>query len=128
MAAGADGTLYVLDGDSLRKVAPDGTVTTLARGLAEKSSTMLAVQARHYLMGLWADSAGNVHVANYGGRQVKKVGPDGRVTVFLRARFPYSPTGGTAWRGSVYVLEYMDALDRPRVRKVSPDGTITTLP
>lgn len=128
MAAGPDGSLYVLDGDRLRKVAPNGTVTTLARGLAEKSGTMLAVQPQHYLMGLWTDFAGNVYVANYGARQVKKVGPDGRVTVFLRARFPYAPTGGTVWRGSVYVLEYMDALDRPRVRRVLPEGKITTLP
>jgi hypothetical protein len=128
MAAGPDGSLYVLDGDKLRKVAPGGKVTTLARGLAEKSSTMLEAQPLHYLMGLWADSAGNVYVANYGARQVKKVGPDGRVTVFLRARFPYSPTGGTVWRGSTYVLEYMDAVGKARVRRVSPEGKITTLP
>ncbi|MDP9263308.1 MAG: hypothetical protein M3O85_03190 [Acidobacteriota bacterium] len=128
MAAGPEGSLYVLDGDKLRRVAPDGTVTTLARGLSEKSGSMFAVQPQHYLMGLWADPSGNVYVANYGGRQVKKVGPDGRVTVFLRSRIPYAPTGGTMWRGSVYVLEYMDAMDRPRVRRVSPEGKITTLP
>ena len=128
MTAGPDGSLYVLDEDRLRKVAPDGTVTTLARGLAEKSSTMLEAQPLHYLMGLWTDGSGNVYVANYGGRQVKKVGRDGRVTVFLRAHFPYSPTGGTVWRGSAYVLEYMDAVARARVRRVSPEGTITTLP
>ncbi|MGH9492581.1 MAG: hypothetical protein ACRD2K_03690 [Terriglobales bacterium] len=128
MAPGPDGSLYLLEEDRLRKVAPDGSVTTLARGLGEKSGAMLAVEARHYLMGLWTDSSGNVYVANYGARQVKKVGPDGRVTVFLRARFPYSPTGGVVWHGSTYVLEYMDALDRPRVRKVSPQGEITTLP
>lgn len=128
MAVGADGSLYVLDVGRLRKVAPDGSVTTLARGLGEKSGTMLAVQPQHYLMGLWTDSVGNVYVANYGARQVKKVGPDGRVTVFLRARFPYAPTGGAVWRGSTYVLEYMDAVGKARVRQVSPEGKITTLP
>lgn len=128
MAAGPDGSLYVLDGDKLRKVAPGGTVTTLARGLSEKSGSMFAVQPLHYLMGLWTDSVGNVYVANYGARQVKKVGPDGRVTVFLRARFPYAPTGGTVWRGSAYVLEYMDAAAKARVRRVSAEGKITTLP
>ncbi len=128
MTAAPDGSLYVLDGDKLRKVAPDGTVTTLARGLGEKSGTMFAVQPQHYLMGLWTDSVGNVYVANHGARQVKKVGPDRRVTVFLRARFPYAPTGGTVWRGSTYVLEYMDAAGKARVRRVSPEGRITTLP
>ena len=128
MTVSDDGSLYLLDEDRLRRVAADGTVTTLARGLGEKGGATFAVEARHYLMGLWADPTGNVYVANYSARQVKKVGPDGRVTVFLRARFPYSPTGGTARHGSVYVLEYTDVLDRARVRKVSPQGEITTLP
>jgi hypothetical protein len=128
MTVGHDGSLYLLDEGRLRRVTPEGTVTTLARGLDEKSATMLAVQPQHYLMGLWTDSAGNVYVANHGARMVKKVGPDGRVTVFLRARFPYSPTGGVVGRGSTYVLEYMDAAGKARVRQVSPEGRITTLP
>ena len=39
LAAAADGTLYVLDGGSVLRIAPDGTTTTLLSGLQDGDTT-----------------------------------------------------------------------------------------
>jgi len=126
MTVGPDGNLYVMDAGALRRVSPAGDVRTRARGLDEKSLTTFDVGPLHRVMGLAADALGNVYVANYGARQVKKVGPDGKVTVFLRSRLPWSPAGVAVSGNTVYVLEY--AINRVRVRKVTAEGRVTTLP
>ena len=126
MAIGPDGALYLLDGGRLCRVAADGAVTTLARGLDERSVSMFEVSPQHRLMGLGVDAEGNVYVANYSARQVKKVGTDGKVTVFLRAHLPWSPTGVAVSDAIVYVLEY--TVRSARVRKVPPNGPVVTLP
>ena len=72
-----------------------------------------------------------------------KVTSDGRVTTIATARWPWVPVGVAFAGNNLYVLERMgnpygpstglevstlaDRLGSPRVRKVSPDGAITTL-
>lgn len=108
MAYGADGNLYVTDDHDVRRVTPDGTVTALARKVGEHSATAMNVSSRHDLMGLCADAQGNVYVANYGARKVKKIGRDGKITDFTRSTFPWSATGVALAGNKVYVLEYAD--------------------
>lgn len=74
-------------------------------------------------MGLCADAQGNVYVANYGARVAKKVGGDGKITVFARSSFSWSPTGvaivGKAIVGKkAYVLGYAEPV-AVRVRIVT---------
>jgi len=115
MCIGQDGNLYLVDEGDVRRVTPAGVVTTLARGVAEHNRLSLT-ERRHDLMGLYADAFGDVYVTVYGARMIKKIGRDGKVTVFDRSTLPWSPTGITIAGHTAYILEYADPL--ARVRKI----------
>ena len=117
MTYGADGNLYVVDSGSLRRVTRNGVVTTIARNIAEHSRLNVTVESRHDLMGLSADRAGNVYVAVYGARYIKKIGADGKATVLARSTYPWSPTGIALSGKNAYILEYADPL-AVRLRRV----------
>ncbi len=120
-----DGTVYLVDKVDLMRVTPDGRVTTVTRGLSRGSLLRLSAGGRHQVMGLWFDRAGNVYVADYAGGKVKRVSPQGRVTVVAESRMPWSPTGGTFDRdGALWLLEY-SAINRVRLRKIGRDGRET---
>ena len=122
ITASPDGAVYLIDDADLRRVAPNGAVTTVARNLKERISTQLFVQDRHALMGLWQDRPGNVYVAVYGARKVIKIAPDGKVTVVVQSSFPWSPTGGMfAPNGDLWLLEY-SLTNAVRVRRITHDG------
>src|SRR5262245_24915667 len=77
MTATPDGALYLIDGGDLRRVAPDGKVTTVAAKLSEHKPPPARAADRHYQMGLWTDGEGNVYVAVAEERLVLKVQIDG---------------------------------------------------
>ena len=137
-----DGSLYVRDDQSIRRMAPDGRISTLLHSedaaMAEDGEERLM-----RTMGMAVDVAGNVYVANYWKRAVMKVTPNGKVSTMATSRWPWVPVGVAFSGGDIYVLERMgnpygpstilevstmaDRLGSPRIRKVSPDGAITTL-
>lgn len=126
MTASPDGIVYLIDGPDLREVAADGTVTTRARNLKERSLTQITVGESHVLMGVWVDGRKNVYVAVYGARVVKRVTPDGRVSVVARTPFPWSPTGGmVAPNGDLWLLE-TSTTNRVRVQRITSDGRTHT--
>ncbi|MFA5963228.1 MAG: SMP-30/gluconolactonase/LRE family protein [Sphingomonas sp.] len=126
IALARDGTRYVADaGDTnrLRRIAADGTVTTLP-GTFDTPS------------GIALDKAGNIIVADTGANMIRKIDPTGAVTVLAgdgtaalrdgpaaRARFD-GPIGvAVDGKGNVYVADsYND-----RIRRISPDGQVNTL-
>ena len=130
LAFGADGSLYLTDGVSLRKVTMDGAVTTIATNLNVRSSEdkpVLFEGLYGSLAGLTVDANGVVFLADAGNRRLLKINPDGKVEVALRADPPFFPNGAFATpSGDVYVLEVGFTLPNitsgPRVRKVTPDG------
>ena len=127
LAAGHDGTLYLVSaGDLLRVTA--GQTVSLATGLDEHVWTTFMIQPWHYVMGLAVDPQSNVYIANSGARKVKKVTRDGKVSVIATAHFPWSPTGIAIHNGEVYVLEYTDTGGSARVRKLSAGGRLTRIP
>ena len=129
MTIGADESIYLTDGDSLRKVTMDGTVTTIARQLAKRNSEdspTLFGGEHGSLAGLSLAFDGSIYVADSGNRRVLKV-KDGKSEVVLRSEPPFLPTGVTATNsGDVYILEVGFTLPNissgPRVRKVTADG------
>jgi sugar lactone lactonase YvrE len=137
-----DGSLYIRDDQRLRRIAPDGTVSTLAHSedaaMAEDGEESLG-----RTIGMAVDAEGSVYTANYWKRAVMKVTRDGRVSTAATSRWPWVPVGVALSGGDIYVLERMgnpygpstvlevstlaDRLGSPRLRKVSPGGGITTL-
>jgi hypothetical protein len=123
MTTAPDGTLYLLDGPDLKRLDPNGQVHTLARNLREQVAALSFAGDAHNLMGLWLDRLHNVYVAVYGGAMVKKITPNGMVSVVARTSLPWSPTGGlVAPNGDLWLLEY-SLTNAARVRCISTNGT-----
>lgn len=118
MTCSAGGTVYLIDAGDLRAITPEGTVSTIARNLAQSH-----VNDRHSLMGLWLDHDESVYVAVYSSRVVKKVNRAGAVAIVARSALPWSPTGGlTAPNGDLWLLEN-SVTNAVRVRQIRRQGT-----
>lgn len=113
MAAGPDGSLFVIDGEALRRISREGRLTTVAGDLGP------------HPMGLRPDPRGGVYVAVHGARSIVRVGPDGRVVTVARTPEPWGPSGVLrAPDGDLWILEYSDS-NQARVRRVAADGRTT---
>lgn len=131
-ARAADGSLWVVDGARVRRIAPDGRVTTVG------GDPLGGVDHGEHprLLGVALRPDGSALVADYDHHCVREVGPDGRVSVFFRSGLLWSPSGVATDGDTVYVLEGRpEAVSAPlealgpavRVRKISPDGEVETL-
>src|SRR5262249_18961845 len=135
LATGPDGSLYVACPSAILKVKMDGTFTTLVSPVVVKGCDEESKDRNPYLRGLAVDSRGTVYAAANGCHCVVKITPEGKVETVLKAERPWSPTGVAVFGEEVYVLEYTNSLKgwnegegwRPRVRKLSRDGKVTTL-
>jgi sugar lactone lactonase YvrE len=139
LAVAADGSVYVADaGESnrIRKVSPEGSVTTLAGGREGFADGAGAAASFNTPSALALDAAGNLYVADTGNNRVRKVTPEGVATTLAgdgeagyvdgpaaQARFD-SPVGVAVDKdGNVYVADtYND-----RVRVITKDGLVKTL-
>lgn len=140
VAVGRDGTIYVADAGGaqrIRRVAPDGTVATLAGDGVPGHRDGPAASARFDTpSGLALDAAGGLLVADSGNHAIRRIGPDGIVTTVAgdgvagyrdgpaaQARF-HAPAGlAVDARGRIVVADtYND-----RIRVISPDGTVGTI-
>ena len=127
MAFGPDGSLYLADTNSVRRVSLEGVVTTIAKDLNFKGPEdrpTLFGGAHGNLAGLTVDANGTVYVADAGNRRLLKIMADGSVDVVYRAEPPFFPNGVFASAsGDIYVLEVGFALPNvssgPRVRRLS---------
>jgi len=130
IAVATDGTVFVTDSGYLRKVTPAGVVTTVA---VTDSSTG-TVSNKLYLGGLALDPSGNLYASC--GYAIKKITPDGVMsnlaggTTFGSndgtgevATFGMDLSLATDLSGNVYVRDS----DTNKVRKITPDGVVTTL-
>ncbi len=135
LASGPDGALYISCPSAVLKIKPDGVVSTVVHPIAlnDCDKDPLDSMAEPGLRGLAVDSRGAVFAAATGCRRVVKISPEGKVASALKAEPPWSPTGVALHGDAVYVLEYSNANSdkheewQPRVRKLGPDGKVTTL-
>ncbi|MFL6335596.1 MAG: gluconolaconase [Pyrinomonadaceae bacterium] len=115
VAVGADGSVYATDAgesNSLRKLTPEGQVSTLAGGEFNTPS------------GLALDGEGNLYVADTGNNRVRKVSKEGVVTTLAGEGQFNAPVGVALDKeGNVYVADtYND-----RVSVLTKDGQVRTV-
>jgi sugar lactone lactonase YvrE len=141
LAVDSAGNVYVGDSSNqtIRKITPSGTVTTLAGypGLAGHADGTGAAARFYWPVGVALDGQGNLFVADAGNHTIRRVTGSGTVTTFAgspgvagstdgtgaAARF-YNPCGlafDTA--GNLYVADRDNSL----IRKITPSGGVTTL-
>jgi streptogramin lyase len=137
------GNVYVADtsNDTIRKITPAGVVTTLAGragsiGFADGTGSNAHFS---YPLGISADGSGNLYVSDAQNNIIRRVTPDGVVTTLAGSAFVgtkgnadgtgsgarFNEPNGLAVDGSgnLYVGDTFNAT----VRKIAPDGTVTTL-
>jgi sugar lactone lactonase YvrE len=135
----AAGNLFVIDdlNEAVRKVTPDGTVTTIA-GRTPAGDCCLGSDAVFYRTWLAIDQAGNLYSAPLVGKLVSLIDDRNRV---IRKISPagvhtdlYAPTGaaGAAFQPRAITVDatgtvYATDASTNRLHRISPDGTATTL-
>ena len=142
VALDASGNIYVADytNNRIRKIAPDGTITTIAgNGKAGYSgdggpatSAELNTPDR-----VTVDGQGNVYIADSNNNRVRKVTSAGIITTVAgNGKAGYGGDGGAATSAELNFPDgtafdaagnlYISDANNNRVRVVAPDGTITT--
>jgi sugar lactone lactonase YvrE len=139
------GNVYVADtgNDTIRKMTPQGLVTTLA-GMAGQRGSMDGTGSKARFadpFDVTVDSAGNIYVADEGNDTIRKVTSDGMVTTLAGLVGNFGSTDGTGsaarfgskdggpsgvavdGEGDVYVTDTQNHT----IRKVTPTGVVTTL-
>jgi sugar lactone lactonase YvrE len=135
IAIDAGDNLYVTDAviGNLRKITPAGQVTTLA----DAATLAGAAGGSHFPTAIVRDANGNLYLADSGGHMIRKRAPDGTVTTVAGkdgvcghadgaagVATLCTPTGLALDRaGNLFVVDAANQL----VRKISPDGTVSTL-
>jgi serine/threonine protein kinase/streptogramin lyase len=135
------GNIYVADtaNDVIRKITPDGTVSTLA-GMARNhgSADGRGSDARFWApFGLAVDASGNVYVADTANNTVRKITPDGMVSTLAGLAGNPGDTDGTnfvarfrnPWGvavdnadGDVFVAD----MSNNTIRRITPAGVVNT--
>jgi sugar lactone lactonase YvrE len=146
LAIDAAGAIYIADDDNntIRKVAPDGTVTTLAGKAGEPGLVDGVGAAARFngAVGMAIDASGNLYVGSWDvNPAIRVITPDGTVTTLAGK----AGAGGTIdgvgpaasfrmpWslaidaRGVLWVIDVASDTYHGALRKVLPDGTVTTV-
>jgi sugar lactone lactonase YvrE len=124
----AKGNVYIADGPRVRKVSPDGTITTVAGAGGELT----------FPEGVAVDAKGNLYISDFGDNQVKKVNRAGKLTTIAGAiREGFSGDGGPAFsarlnhpagialdaRGNLFIADFGNS----RVRRIGTPAPKLTL-
>ena len=146
MALDAEGNVIVADSgnDAIRRIAPDGTVTTVAggseRGLRDGASTEAQFSEPK---GVAVHADGSIYVADSGNNRIRRIAPDGSVTTVAGGGPPPSSGNWGDFRdGPASEARFQDpsalAFDdegnllisdtgNNRIRLLSPDGEVSTV-
>lgn len=129
LAVDAADNLFIADTGNgrVRKVSPDGVITTPSGATELHGPFSVAV-----------DGSGDIFVAEFDGNQVRKISPAGAVTSVAGSGIQgFSGDSGPAVEAQLYVPIgvavdnagnlYIDDYGNARIRRVSSDGTITTV-
>jgi sugar lactone lactonase YvrE len=139
VAVGPDWTVYAADyaNQLIRKISPDGLVTTLA-GSGERGWLDGAGSAAKFNGpdGIALAPSGDLYVADADNRRIRRVAPDGTVTTVAGSGQPGTRDGPAATAQFLYptgvAVDHAGALyiaDRGAhtIRKLTPQGVVSTL-
>jgi serine/threonine-protein kinase len=135
IAVDVAGNVYVADAgnNAIRKITPEGIVTTLAGSGAAGMTNGIGTQATFFSpYGIAVDAAGNVFVGDTYNRLIRKITPDGMVSTVAGGGTINSDTPGFFGgpfgialdaSGNLYVADF----GLNQIRKVSTSGAVTVL-
>jgi sugar lactone lactonase YvrE len=144
LAVDAEGNLFIADllNQRVRKLDPAGIITTVAGGgtkAAQEADGGPATEARlGRIIDVAVDTAGSLYLVDFDQNRVRKVDRQGKIsTVAGTGTRGFSGDGGPATQarlkqplqaevdtaGNLFIADWGNY----RVRKVAPDGTITTV-
>lgn len=138
LAFDSTGNLYVVDSLNfrIRKITPDGTVSTLAGSTYGFNDATGTAAQFGSMDGIVVDSNDNIYVTDWDNHRIRKITPAGVVTTFAGNNTYASVDGvGTAAQFMSPIGIAIDSLDNiyvtdadaNKVRKITPDGTVTTI-
>lgn len=139
IAVDGAGNAFVLDSKSVRKLSPEGVVSTLA-GIAETSGSVdgQGANARFSFQGaISATASGTLYVADTGNHTIRRLTPAGEVSTIAGESGVWGsedgPPGEARFRnplgicvdadGNVYVAD----TGNHTIRKMTPAGAVSTL-
>jgi hypothetical protein len=131
--------VYVSDGpnSTIRKITPDGDVTTLAGAAGISGSVDGVGNAAHFVFpsGIALDSGGCVYVSDV--TTIRKISPAGVVTTLAGAAGSFGSVDGIGsaarfnWPGGLTVDSasnvYVVDSENDTIRKITPTGAVTTM-
>lgn len=123
------GNVFIADANDhrIRKIAPDGTISTVAGdgfpGFSGDGGPASAARL-NTPYGIAVDSAGNLYIADLGNNRVREIAADGTITTVNGTETFLAPRNvALDAKGNLYVSEF----GGHRVRCVATGGTITTI-
>lgn len=127
VASARDGAIYVADAgvaQRIRRIAPDGTVSTLAgsgRGYLDGPGASARFDTPS---GIAVDTTGAVYVADTGNNAIRRISPDGVVSTLARGPEFNGPVAVAVDSGGRVIVAdtYND-----RIRAIEPDGRVVTI-
>jgi uncharacterized protein (TIGR03437 family) len=118
LALDSRGNLYIADlGNArVRRVAPDGSIATLA------SAPLISPR------NLAVDSAGNLYISDFDGQRVYKIGPDGLLVPLVSQDLRYPTALAVDRSGALYIADSENHLVRKFDRGVLTSVAAVTTP
>ena len=104
------GNMYIGDGEGLREVLPDGTITSIAKG---------DIGYPYGVGGVAVDSSGNIFATEPERDNVRKISPGGAITTLQVANFPHGLAADGV--GNLYIA----AQDDDAIIEVAPNGAVS---
>lgn len=139
LAVDASGNVFVADtyNHKIRKISANGRVSTYAgSGYAGARDGMGINASFNHPAGLAIDASGNLYVCDTSNHLVRKIAQSGEVSIYagsgsagnndgslMAASFQYPSGIAIDTQGKVYVAD----TGNNRIRKIDPDGWVTTL-
>ncbi len=130
-------TIYVADSynNVIRIISPDGNVSTL-KVIDEHNTSNRIAATFNRPTGVTMDSKSNLYIADTYNNQIKKITPDGNLTVFAgsqtmgfkdakgkKALFNTPYALGVDSHDNIIVADYLNH----SIRKITPDAVVTTI-